>query len=152
MFQIISALFLIGFAVTSAFSFGKAPIVSSVNSVRSLSSTSLFAIWDLNLQRLGKGYRCVWPTSSPVSNLLKLCTTSFSPIITLQLSNFAMIRNLQGDDTEVPVIPTVGEEVTSKGAKKAVLKGPGVDERCGKLLHIRHHDFFFCFSAILNVW
>ena len=38
-------------------------------------------------------------------------------------------RNLQGDDSEVPVLPTPGGEVASKGAKKAYLKGPGVDER-----------------------
>ena len=51
-------------------------------------------------------------------------------------SNFkpSTYRNLQGDDTEVPVIPTIGEEVTSKGAKKATLKGPGVDERYVSLL------------------
>lgn len=38
-------------------------------------------------------------------------------------------RNLQDDDSEVPVLPTSGEEIASKGAKKTFLKGPGVDER-----------------------
>ena len=57
MFQIISTFLLINFALTSAFSVGKAPLSSSLKIIRSLSSTSLFAIWDLNLQRLGKGSR-----------------------------------------------------------------------------------------------
>ena len=43
-------------------------------------------------------------------------------------------RNLQGDDSEVPILPTPGGEVASKGTKKAYLKGPGVDERYVNLL------------------
>jgi hypothetical protein len=48
-----------------------------------------------------------------------------------QINNLS--RNLQGDDSEVPVIPSVGEEVASKGTRKAFLKGPGLDERYSKV-------------------
>ena len=71
----------------------------------------------------------------------------------LSFSKSYTLRNLQGDDTEVPVIPTIGEEVTSKGAKKATLRGPGVDERYGSLLYLMEptRSITFAVSATLRV-
>ena len=72
----------------------------------------------------------------------------------LSFSKSYTLRNLQGDDTEVPVIPTIGEEVTSKGTKKATLRGPGVDERYGSLLYLMEptRSITFAVSATLRIW
>ena len=74
-------------------------------------------------------------------------------ILRLSIFKSYTLRNLQGDDTEVPVIPTIGEEVTSKGAKKATLKGPGVDERYGSLLYLMEptRSITFSVSAMLRI-